>query len=83
MDILDDAFDDFLGVSSTDHKHPKIDSFLDSPLLKDENYMNAIVVSVATKNPKKTCIYVTVASPSPKKVKSIGGKLFNGDSPDL
>lgn len=45
--------------------------------------MNVIYVFATSKEPKRPIIHVTIASPSPKKLKSIHGAPFENDSLDL
>lgn len=80
FDMSHDALDDFLETSPLDRKVSKIGPCVNSSFLDNGKSLNVIVV-YATQNPKRLVIYMTVASPSLKKFKSIYGKYFESNSP--
>lgn len=82
FDMLDEVLDDFLEAPSP-KRDVKGDSSSMTSSCENEGFVNVIVVSTAPQRPKRPYIHVTVASPSPKRVKTINGKPLKGEVSDL
>lgn len=80
--MLDEVLDDFLKAPLFKRDVKEVPSST-TYLSKIKKFVNVIVISVTPQRPKRPYIHVTTTSPSLKKVKSINGKPYKGETSNL